>query len=230
MNRRIQDIKACIFDAYGTLFDFSSAAAGCTGVPNEKRDVLTVLWRDKQLQYTWLRSLQGRYVDFWQVTDDALNFALESLDLYSPELHSELMGLYLNLSAFPEVYDTLHQLRDPGFMTAILSNGTPRMLNAAVTNAGLAPVLDFVLSADDVKVYKTHPRVYEYALEQLDLRPEQVSFQSSNAWDAYAASDFGMQVVWCNRYEQKPERLPGSPEQIILSLDQLVEILAPARN
>ncbi|NNM60831.1 MAG: haloacid dehalogenase type II, partial [Steroidobacteraceae bacterium] len=190
------------------------------------RAALTNLWRDKQLQYTWLRSLQGRYADFWQVTGEALDFTLDSLGIASPALRDQLMDLYLTLSAFPEVLGTLRRLKEAGCVTAILSNGSPAMLEAAVCGAGLRDLLDAVLSADAVKVFKTHPRVYEYALQQLGVRAEQVSFQSSNAWDAFAASAFGMRVVWCNRYGQRRERLPGAPDHEVRSLAELPALLA----
>ena len=157
-------IRACVFDAYGTIFDFASAVTRCPEIPDEKRGALTTLWRDKQLQYTWLRTLQNRYADFWQVTGDALDFTLDSLGLNQPGLRGRLMDLYLTLSAFPEVAQTLRILRDAGFRTAILSNGTPTMLATAVRGAGLDGLFDAVLSADAVGVYKTDPRVYEYAL------------------------------------------------------------------
>ena len=221
-------IRACVFDAYGTIFDFASTAARCTEIPDDQRAALTSLWRDKQLQYTWLRSLQGRYVDFWEVTGDALDFTLETLGLSAPGLRERLMDLYLTLPAFPEVRDTLRRLRQSGFITAILSNGSPAMLDAAVRGAGLQDLFDAVLSADAVKVFKTDPSVYEYGLRQLGVRAEQVSFQSSNAWDAFAASAYGMRVVWCNRYGQRRERLPGAPDDEVRSLAELPALLAPS--
>lgn len=225
--KRLSGIRACVFDAYGTLFDFASAAARCPGVPEDKRGALTALWRDKQLQYTWLRSLQGRYADFWQVTAEALDFALDSLDLRDAALREQLLQLYQRLQAFPEVADTLRQLRAAGFKTAILSNGTPAMLDAAVRASDLQGLFDAVLSVEAVKVFKTHPKVYEYALQQLGLKAEQIAFQSSNGWDAYAASDFGMRVVWCNRYGQRAEQLPGAPNHVIRNLAELPALLAP---
>ena len=219
-------IRACVFDAYGTLFDFASAAARCPDIPEDRRAALTALWRDKQLQYTWLRSLQGRYADFWQVTGDALDFTLDSLGLAVPALRDRLMELYLTLSAFPEVPVMLRDLRTAGFRTAILSNGSPAMLDPLVRGAGLEDLLDAVLSVDAVRVFKTDPRVYEYALHALGVRAEEVSFQSSNAWDAYAASAFGMRVVWCNRYGQRRERLPGAPDHEVRSLAELPALLA----
>ena len=219
--KRISGIRACVFDAYGTLFDLASAAARCPDIPEASRPALTALWRDKQLQYTWLRTLQGRYVDFWQVTGDALDFALDSLHLEAPDLRQRLMALYRRLEAFAEVPGVLRQLRSAGFLTAILSNGSPEMLEAAIEGAGLNDAFDAVLSVDAVRAFKTHPTVYQYALDQLGVSAQEVSFQSSNAWDAYAASDFGMRVVWCNRYGQLRERLPGSPDFEIRTLAEL---------
>ena len=218
-------IKACVFDAYGTLFDFASAASRCPDVPADRMGALTALWRDKQLQYTWLRSLQGRHADFWQVTGDALDFALETLQLDRPRLHDTLMQLYLTLDAFPEVPSVLERLKRAGLRTAILSNGSPRMLEAAVNNAGLAELLDAVLSVEDVGVFKTSPKVYQLAVDRLRLPAAQIAFQSSNAWDAHAASAFGMRVVWCNRYGQRPERLPGQPDAEITTLAELPDLV-----
>ena len=226
--KRLTGIRACVFDAYGTIFDLASAVARCPDVPDAKRGALAALWRDKQLQYTWLRTLQGAYADFWQVTGEALDFALESLGLAAPALHGRLMELYLTLDAYPEVAATLRALRGAGFTTAILSNGTPRMLDAAVAAAGLGDLLDAVLSVDAVRAFKTHPSVYDYGLKQLGLGAREVSFQSSNGWDAYAASAFGMRVVWCNRSGQGRERLPGAPDFEIRTLADLPALLEPA--
>src|ERR1700745_2129900 len=132
MNQRLDGVRACVFDAYGTLFDFASAAHACRDRIGSKADALTVLWRDKQLQYTWLRVVQGRHADFWQVTGDALDFALQTLAIEQPALRDRLMNLYLTLDAFPEVPDVLTRLKQAGLRTAILSNGSPKKLDAAV--------------------------------------------------------------------------------------------------
>ena len=220
-------IRACVFDAYGTVFDLASAVRRCAKVPADQRAVLTTLWRDKQLQYTWLRTLQDRYVDFWQLTGEALDFALDSLQIAQPDLRDDLMSLYTTLDAFPEVAGVLTALRQAGFATAILSNGSPEMLSSAVAAAGLTELFDAVLSVDAVKVFKTHPKAYQYALDTLALPAGAIAFQSSNAWDAHAASDFGMRVVWCNRYGQRRERLPGAPDREIRTLAELPALLAP---
>ena len=228
MTTALSGIRACVFDAYGTLFDYASAAAGCRDVLGDRVGPLTALWRDKQLQYTWLRTLQGRHVDFWQVTGDALDFALETLGLDDPPLRARLMNLYRTLDVFPEVPEMLERLKAAGLKTAILSNGSPDMLDAAVNKAGIGDFLDAVLSVELVGVYKPHPKVYQLAVDRLAAPAGAISFQSSNAWDAYAAAAFGMRVVWCNRYGQRPERLPGSPDREIRSLTELPALVGAA--
>lgn len=224
-DHRIEGIRACIFDAYGTLFDYASVAVGCRDVLGDKLDRLNALWREKQLQYTWLRALQGKHADFWQVTGDALDFATETLGLADPALRERLMNLYLKLDPFPEVPDMLQRLKAAGLKTAILSNGSPTMLEAAVENARIGDLLDAVLSIEEVGVYKPHPKVYHLAVDRMGVEPRAISFQSSNAWDAYAASAFGLRVVWCNRYGQRRERLPGMPDREIRTLAELPEIV-----
>jgi 2-haloacid dehalogenase len=224
-NAPLIGVEACVFDAYGTLFDFAAAAKGCRDVLGDSIDRLTALWREKQLQYTWLRALQGRHADFWQVTGEALDFALETLAIEKSGLRDRLMNLYLTLDAFPEVPDVLKRLKQAGLRTAILSNGSPKMLDVAVTAAGLGSLLDSVLSVEAVGVYKPHPKVYQLAVDRLGIPAAAIAFQSSNAWDAYAASAFGVQVVWCNRYDQRPERLPGAPDRVIKSLAELPALI-----
>jgi len=221
----LHGIRACVFDAYGTLFDVAAAARTCSAELGEKSSALSSLWREKQLQYTWLRALQGRHADFWQVTGEALDFALETLQISGSGLRERLLSLYLTLDAFPEVRDTLARLKQAGMRTAILSNGSPHMLKAAVEGAQITHLLDAVLSVEEVGVYKPHPRVYQLAVERLGLEAGAIAFQSSNAWDAWAASAFGMRVVWCNRYDQRPEKLPGGPDREIRSLAELPALL-----
>ena len=222
----LHDVRACVFDAYGTLFDFAGTARRCAEVPEDRRDALTELWREKQLNYTWLRTLQSRYADFWQVTGDALDFAFETLGLADPALKQRLMRLCLELEPFPEVAGVLKDVRRLGLRTAILSNGTAPMLRRIVERAGLEESFDAVLSIDAVRVFKTHPRAYQYALDTLSLPAASIAFLSSNGWDAYAASDFGMRVVWCNRRGQAKERLPGAPHAEIRTLAELPGLLA----
>jgi 2-haloacid dehalogenase len=217
----LRGVCACVFDAYGTMFDFASAARSCRDVLGDRIDALTGLWRDKQLAYSWLRAVQGKHADFWQVTGDALDFSLETMRINDPILRARLMGLYLRLEPFPDVRDMLLALRKTGLKTAILSNGSPSMLDALVKSAQFEDLLDAVLSVEEAGVYKPHPRVYQLAVDRLGVPASAIAFQSSNAWDAHAASAFGMQVVWCNRYCQQPERLPGKPDRVITSLAEL---------
>jgi 2-haloacid dehalogenase len=226
-NRLLSGIHACVFDAYGTLFDFASAARSCADVLGDAAPRVSALWRDKQLQYTWLRAAAGRHADFWQVTGEALDFTLETLGLAQPALRQRLMALYLALEPFPEVPGVLATLRRAGLKTAILSNGTPAMLDAAVRRAGLDPMFDALLSVEEVGVFKPDPRVYQLAVDRLGCPAAAIAFQSSNAWDAYAASAFGMQVVWCNRYGQARERLPGAPDGEISTLLDLPALIEP---
>lgn len=222
----LSGIRACVFDTYGTLFDVASAAAGCRDVLGDDAAQLSALWRDKQLQYSWLRAIQGRHADFRQVTGDALDFAMEALGRADPALRERLMRLYQTLDAYPEVPDTLRRLRADGFVTAILSNGSPAMLAAAVGSAGIGDLLDAVLSVETVGVYKPDRRVYQLAVDRLGVAARHIAFMSSNGWDAYAASAFGMRVVWCNRTGQPRERLPGAPDHEIRSLAELPALLS----
>ncbi len=222
MSASLAGVRACVFDAYGTLFDVGSAAAACRDSSlGGRAAALGALWREKQLQYTWLRAVQGRHADFWQVTGDALDFALETLEIVNPPLRERLMNLYRKLAAYAEVPQVLARLRTAGFGIAILSNGSPGMLRAAVEAAGLGATVDRVLSVEEVGVYKPHPSVYQLAVDRLALAPGSICFVSANAWDAYAASAFGLRVIWCNRQRQRPERLPGRPEHEVTSLADL---------
>ncbi|MGE0766723.1 MAG: haloacid dehalogenase type II [Hyphomicrobiaceae bacterium] len=214
-------VKACVFDAYGTLFDFASAANACSDVLGDKTGAVTAMWRDKQLQYTWLRGLQGLHADFWQVTGDGLDYTLDTLGLTDPQLRERLMGLYLRLATFPEVPGVLKALKAEGYATAILSNGSPRMLTSVVEGAGIGALLDHVISVEEVGVFKPSPRVYQRCCEVMGVTAGEIAFQSSNAWDAWAASAFGMRVFWCNRYGQRPERMPGQPDAEMRSLGEL---------
>jgi 2-haloacid dehalogenase len=167
----------------------------------------------------------GRHADFWQVTGDALDYALETLGIADPALRERLMGCYLTLDCFPEVPAMLARLKVAGLKTAILSNGSPKMLSAAVAGAGLGELLDAVVSVEEVGVYKPHPSVYQRAVDRLGVPADSVSFQSSNAWDAHGAAAFGFQVAWCNRYGQRHERLPGEIRASIATLAELPALL-----
>jgi len=222
----LSGIKACVFDAYGTLFDVGSATKRCGDVLGADVEPLSALWRDKQLQYSWLRAAQHRHADFQQVTADALDFALAAMRIDRPGLRERLLGLYMTLDAYPEVPAVLQRIKQAGLRTAILSNGSPAMLDAAVASAGIADLIDHVLSVETVGAFKPDPRVYQLALDRLQLPAAAIAFQSSNGWDAYAASAFGMQVVWCNRRAQPAEHLPGCPDREVRSLSELAALLA----
>ena len=216
---------ACVFDAYGTLFNFDSAVLRCRDALGARAGELSALWRAKQLQYTWLRSLMGSYADFLEVTGDALDFALAALGLEREPLRRRLIANYFELDAYPEVPATLGALRAGGLTTAILSNGTPQMLSAAVEHAELGSSFDAVLSVDEVRTYKPHPSVYRLVPDRLGVEPRHVCFVSSNGWDAHGGAAFGFFAVWLNRIGQGPERLPGPPGAVIAALDQLPRLL-----
>jgi len=223
-NGAADGIHACVFDAYGTLFDVNSAAGRERAALGDRWHPLAELWRSKQLQYTWLRSLVGPHADFWQVTGEALDFAMASLDLDDNALRQRLMNLYLELDAYPEVAATLKQLKAGGMRLAILSNGSPGMLSAAADNAGITPLLDAILSVEEVGVFKPHPSVYQLAVDRLGVAANEICFVSSNGWDAYSAKAFGLRVAWCNRFGQAAEHLPEAPDWSILTLAGLHEI------
>jgi 2-haloacid dehalogenase len=222
---KIDGIQACVFDAYGTLFDVNSAARSSQDLLGGKWQPLAELWRAKQLQYTWLRSLAGRHADFWQVTGEALDYTLSTLQLDDPALRVRLMNLYLVLQAYPEVPATLKRLKAAGMKLAILSNGAPAMLSSAANNAGIADLLDAKLSVEEVKVFKPHPSVYALACERLQVAPASVCFLSSNGWDAYCAKAYGFHVLWCNRAGQPPENIPETPDAQIANLAEVPEIV-----
>lgn len=214
-------VRACVFDAYGTLFDVAAAAARERPALGDKAQPLSQLWRQKQLEYTWLRSLMGTFADFWQITGDGLDYAMEALGLDDPALRERLMQLYLRLDTYPEVPAVLDRLRAAGVPCAILSNGERRMLDAAVINAGIGDRLAAVLSVDDLGINKPDRRVYQLAVDTLDVPAGQICFLSSNAWDVAGAAHFGFTTVWVNRFAQPRERLPGTPAAIIPDLAAL---------
>ena len=222
---RFGDIAVCVFDAYGTLFDYNAAAARHGAALGDKAAPLADLWRLKQLQYTWLRSLMNRYVGFWQVTGDALDYSMAALGIEDDALRARLMEAYRTLDAYPEVPETLATLKAHGLRTAILSNGEPEMLDAAVTAAGIGDGLDAVLSVEEVGIYKPHPTVYQLVVDRLGVPADKVSFQSSNAWDANGAAAFGFRVAWCNRFGQGQERVPETPDAEIQTLAELPALL-----
>ncbi len=222
---KIHGAKACVFDAYGTLFDVHSAVGRHRDALGDKADAVSATWRDKQLQYSWLRSLMGAYVPFWQVTREALDYAFAMHGVENDVLAEALMGAYLELDAYPEVKSTLETLRGQGFKLAILSNGSREMLAAAVANAGLGPVFYAVLSVEAVGIFKPHASVYQLGCDSLGVTADEICFLSSNAWDVCGAANFGFQVAWINRFSQPAERLPGERKAMIKTLDELPALL-----
>jgi 2-haloacid dehalogenase len=219
------DIGACVFDAYGTLFDVHSAVGRGGATLGDKAQGVSDLWRQKQLEYTWLRSLMDTHVDFWQVTSEGLDYALAAHGIDDPALKDSLMNLYLTLDAYPDVSACLGALRANGKATAILSNGEPRMLEAAVGSAGLTDLLDKVLSIETVGIYKPDRRVYQLAVDELGVEAGRICFVSTNAWDASGAAHFGFKVAWLNRFGKQPDRLPGDIRGEITTLADLPGLL-----
>ena len=219
-------ITTCVFDAYGTLFDVSAAARQAAGEgrfpalaglwPQIARD-----WRLKQLQYTWLRAVAGRHTDFWQVTGDGLDWALEAAGLSDPALRQRLLDLYWELQAYEEVPAMLAALKAGGLNTAILSNGSPDMLAGAVTSAGIGDVLDAVLSVEDVGVFKPHDSVYDLVGARFGCARDEVLFVSSNGWDAAAAAGYGFTTVWVNRAGEPQDRLWAAPGHVLPTLHDI---------
>lgn len=218
-------IRACVFDAYGTLFDVHSAVGRLRDDIGPGADDLSRLWRTKQLEYTWLRALMGKHENFWQVTGDALDYALASTGINPAPVRNRLMDAYLTLDAYPEVLPMLARLKAAGLKLAILSNGEPAMLEAAVKGAAIDGVLDHVLSVESVGIFKPHPSVYQLAIDRLGVAPSAVAFQSSNAWDVNGACCFGLRPVWINRFGAPSERLPGGAEHEMTDLTGLADLV-----
>lgn len=230
MTMDLSDIDGCAFDAYGTLFDLGSAVAGAAASLGDKATNLSALWRLKQIEYTQLRSLMGRYTDFETVTRDALRYALASLDIDAPGLEDRLMASYFQLRAYDDAVQALNGLKAKGYWCAVLSNGSPRMLNAGVTAAGLADHLDAVLSVDAVGVFKPHPSTYRMAVAASGIEARRILFVSSNPWDVAGASTFGFPTAWINRAGLRPDNVPGGPDMEINSLAALSPLLnGPSR-
>jgi 2-haloacid dehalogenase len=211
-------MRGYVFDAYGTLFDVHSvvdAGAAVTSDPG----ALSLLWRQKQLEYTWLRSLMGRYEDFWAVTEAALRYAVRRLEIHASEAQLRtLMDAYLHLACFPDARNALTVLRGP---RAILSNGAPTMLEAAVRSSGLAPLLDQVISVDRVRIYKPAAAVYALGPQTLGIPAADLLFVSSNAWDVAGAKAFGYRVAWCNRLGAPEEELGVRADYVVTTLGEL---------
>ena len=224
-------IKACVFDAYDTLFDVAAAARETAAEPGREAfakvwQKLATDWRLKQLQYTWLRAVADAHTDFWEVTQNGLDWAMEANGLDDPELRERLLALYFELSAYDEVPGMLAALKQAGFATAILSNGEPKMLKGAVDSAGVAEFLDDVLSVQDVGAFKPHASVYKMVNDRFGTASDEVLFVSSNGWDAAHATGFGFTTVWVNRAGEPMDRLPWTPAHMLRDLTTIPELAA----
>jgi 2-haloacid dehalogenase len=218
-------VKVCIFDAYGTLFDVNAACRELSKEVGEQWQELATLWRLRQVEYTWLRNSMNEYTNFWKITEDALEYAMETLNIKNEELKNKLLDLYLKLEAYPEVEKVLIQLKKEGYQTGILSNGSEEMLASAVKNAKLENLLDKVLSVEKCKVYKPSSKVYDLVEKEFKINKINCAFFSSNAWDMHAAAHYGFKTIWVNRFEGKLEKLPGKPYKIVQTLEKIVDIL-----
>ena len=223
-------VNICIFDAYGTLFDVTSATRivaneeEYSSFPNHSVKVSNS-WRIKQLEYSWLRNIMHEYIDFWQITKDALDFALEENQIKNEKLRQRLLDVYWNLSAYPEAHDVLTTLKANNIQTGILSNGSKQMLNSAVVSANLKNYLDKIISIDGIEIYKPDPKVYQMVLDQFNCKIEEVLFISSNGWDIAGASKFGFTTLWINRNLIPKDRLTFMPNKITNNLSTIPNIL-----
>lgn len=214
--------SAYVFDAYGTLFDVHAAVRKMAGRIGPDGQLLSEIWRAKQLEYSWTRSLMGAYADFWQLTEQALDFAFRKVPSADPGYRAELLEAYWRLDCYPEVPSVLKALKADGARLAILSNGSPEMLDAAVRSAALDQILDDVFSVDALRRFKSDPAVYDMVTTAWRLYPSSVSFQSSNRWDVAGATKFGFHTVWINRTDQPDEYFDLQPKAILPSLEGLL--------
>lgn len=220
-------MRACVFDAYGTLLDVGSAVARQAEAVGPKAALLSELWRRKQLQYSWLRSLMRRRADFWQLTQDALDHSLEALALDPARLRGRLLEAYRSLEPYPEVAPMLRALAARGMRAAVLSNGSPSMLADGFAAAGLDDLLDPVISVEDAGIFKPAPEAYLLATRALGVPAGEIAFFSSNGWDAHGAASFGFRTFWVNRTRAAPERLPGAIARELQDLATVPELVGP---
>jgi 2-haloacid dehalogenase len=212
--------QAYVFDAYGTLLDINAASLQHSELLGKNASRVSDLWRRKQLEYTWLRSLMGVHVDFWEITKDALSYSLDYFDIDHENCFDELCASYLEIPCYAEVPQLLKSLKNQGKRIAVLSNGSPNMIHSAVNANKLEDMIDAILSVEDVGIFKPDRKVYSLVEEKLGIVPEKTNFFSSNAWDVAGASVFGFSVVWVNRLNQPAERLPGRPRLTVKNLEE----------
>ena len=215
--------NAYVFDAYGTLFDVHAATRGLADEVGPDYALLSEIWRNKQLEYTWTRTLMGRYQDFWELTQQALDFAFERVPTANKTAKGKLLEAYWQLDCFAEVPEVLKALKDAGVRTGILSNGSSGMLDAAVQSAGLGDLIDDVISVDRIKQFKAVPAVYQMVLDDYGMKAGEISFQSSNRWDVAAASAFGFRPIWCNRGDMPNEYEDMEPALVLSDLRGLID-------
>ena len=220
----MKNIKAIIFDAYGTLFDVNSAAEKCKDKIGDKWEGFANYWRTTQLEYTWLRTLMNRHEDFWKVTDDSLDKSMQifKIDRF---MKSELLNLYKVLSTFTEVKEVLNELKRKNYKLAILSNGTPSLLNELVKSNNLDNIFNDIFSIEEVKVYKPHPRVYNIPVEKYQIQKNEIAYLSANTWDVSAGGNYGFNPVWVNRNNSVFDKLDYVPKYQIENLSKLIDIL-----
>tara|TARA_B100001250_G_C19579744_1_gene691465 strand:+ start:91 stop:753 length:663 start_codon:yes stop_codon:yes gene_type:complete len=218
----MENIKAIIFDAYGTLFDVNSAAEKCKNKIGDKWEPFSNYWRTIQLEYTWLRSLMKRHKDFWKVTEDSLDKSMEVFKI-DFSIRNELLDLYRVLSTFSEVNDVLKKLKEKKYKLAILSNGTPSLLNKLVSSNNLENIFDDVLSIEEVKTYKPHPNVYNIPIKRYQINKNNVAYLSANTWDVSAAGNYGFNAVWVNRNNSVFDNLDYVPIHEIKHLGELLD-------
>ena len=220
----MKNIKAIIFDAYGTLFDVNSAAEKCRDKIGDKWEPFANFWRTTQLEYTWLRSLMKRHKDFWQITEDSLDKSMMAFNI-DPKMKDELLNLYKVLSPFKEVQETLKILKEKNFKLAILSNGTPSLLNQLVKSNNLENLFDDLFSIEKVKIYKPDSKVYDLPIKKYEIKKNEVAFLSANTWDVSGAGNYGYQSIWVNRNNNIFDNLDYKPSNQIKSLTELINLI-----
>ena len=220
----MKNTKAIIFDAYGTLFDVNSAAEKCKDKIGDKWEGFANYWRTTQLEYTWLRSLMKRHKDFWQITEDSLEKSMKKFNINN-NMRKELLSLYKVLSTFSEVNETLQNLKRKNFKLAILSNGTPELLNHLVSTNNLENIFDDIFSIEEVKIYKPDSRVYDLPIKKFKFRKDEIVFLSANTWDVSGAGNYGFNSIWVNRSNNIFDSLDFKPKIEIKSLNELLSIV-----
>ena len=220
----MQNIKAIIFDAYGTLFDVNSAAEKCKDKIGDKWESFANYWRTTQLEYTWLRSLMNRHKDFWQVTEDSLDKSMKAFKI-NLAMRNELLNLYKKLSTFPEVKEVLNDLKKKNYKISILSNGTPALLNELVSSNNLDNFFDDIFSIEEVGIYKPDSKVYNLPIKKYQIKKDEVAFLSANTWDVSGGGNFGYNSIWVNRNKNIFDNLDYKPKNEVENLTQLLDIV-----